>query len=717
MRHAFSTAAIVACGTTAFAADRGPIVASVADAFVAHAPGSDTWSIGSAQVELVVGFDSTRTLTLQRLFNPATGRAWEIGPAAAGGFTAGTERIALTSSGAATLVSATTRTTQFGVELTFLFEHRGQRLHIARVYACYSASPTIETWARITSTGGDGTAISDFAALQMAMQPGHLQWLGGLRGDAAGGSVEDAFVVADRDVEADDHVELGASGRSSETFVPLLWVQHDGDEFYSGLMWSGAWRADLSRAGERLQLRFDFPGVTTTVAPSRPLELPHSFFGLTRPAETDASGALHQFVRQGVRRGRPFTPLVTYNTWFVYGTTVNEEAMVAEMDRAAALGAELFVLDAGWYVGAGETSEFDFDSGLGSWTVDPDRFPSGLASLADYAHGLGMKFGLWVEPERVALSTVERPGLAREAWLATRDGSYGAQQTAQLCLAGAQARQWVLTRLTALIDEIHPDYLKWDNNFWLNCNRQGHGHGAADGNLAHVQALYGLLDDLRRRYPDLLIENVSGGGARIDFGMLAYTDTAWMDDRTAPAAHVRHNLEGLTIAFPPPYLLSFLIDGDGEPIAGAQDLALLTRSRGAGVLGLTYRADLLDDDTATLLTLQIAEYKAYRDIVAEANASLLTLQAPYDVSGWDALQEISGDDTTALIFAFEGEMCDDRLLVHPRGLISSAVYDVLSLDGGALGSARGEELMRDGIEVVHSSASRAHVLLLRARAE
>src|SRR5262249_41442108 len=144
VRHAFSTAAIVACGTTAFAADRGPIVASVADAFVAHAPGSDTWSIGSAQVELVVGFDSTRTLTLQRLFNPATGRAWEIGPAAAGGFTAGTERIALTSSAAATLVSATTRTTQFGVELTFLFEHRGQRLQIARVYACYSASPTIE---------------------------------------------------------------------------------------------------------------------------------------------------------------------------------------------------------------------------------------------------------------------------------------------------------------------------------------------------------------------------------------------------------------------------------------------------------------------------------------------------------------------------------------------------------------------------------------------
>ncbi|HMF98161.1 MAG TPA: alpha-galactosidase, partial [Vicinamibacterales bacterium] len=408
-RLALTLAVLFACGSAVFAADRGPIVAAAADAFVAHASGSDTWSIGSAQVELVVGFDTTRTLTLQRLFNPANGRIWDVAPAAAGGFTAGTERIALTSSGATTLVSATTRTTQFGVELTFLFEHRGQRLQIARVFACYSGSPTIETWARITSTGGDGTAVSEFAALQLIMQSGHLQWLGGLRGDTAGGSVDDAFVVADRDVDGDEHVELGATGRSSETFVPLLWVQNDGDEFYAGLMWSGAWHADVSRAGERLQVRFDFPGVTTMVTPARGLDLPHAFFGLTRPAETDASGALHQFIRNGIRRGRPFTPLVTYNTWFVYGTTVNEDAMVAEMDRAAALGAELFVLDAGWYVGAGETSDFDFDSGLGSWTADPDRFPSGLASLTDYAHGLGMKFGLWVEPERVALSTVERP--------------------------------------------------------------------------------------------------------------------------------------------------------------------------------------------------------------------------------------------------------------------------------------------------------------------
>ncbi len=203
-----------------------------------------------------------------------------------------------------------------------------------------------------------------------------------------------------------------------------------------------------------------------------------------------------------------------------------------------------------------------------------------------------MKFGLWVEPERVSLATVGKSGLAQEPLLATHGNDYGSALNAQICLAGAAGRKWVMDQLVALIDRVRPDYLKWDNNFWINCDRGGHGHGAADGNMAHVQALYGILDELRRRYPDLMIENVSGGGARLDFGMMAFTDTAWMDDRTAPASHVRHNLEGLTFAFPPAYLLSFLIDGDGEPIAGADDLALLVRSRAPGILGLTYRTEL-----------------------------------------------------------------------------------------------------------------------------
>jgi alpha-galactosidase len=702
---------------TADAADRPPIVAAQADAFVSHAIGSDVWSIGSANLELAVGFDVSHTLALQSLFNPVTGRAWGITPAPEFSVTAGGEHVTLTSTGAVAFLGATASSTDHGVTLSFTFEHRAQRLLFTRVYACYPGSPTIETWTSVTSTSSDGTPLTDLVAWNMTMPLGNVRWLGGLRGDFAGGdsTVEGAFVFAEHDFEPGERLDLGADGRSSEKFVPFFLVDDGRDEFFGGLMWSGAWQASLERAGDRLHVGISFPAVGTSVSLSRPFELPHTFFGVAAKATSDETGALRQFVLQGIRHGRPFQPLVTYNTWFIYGTRVNEAAMVAEIDRAASLGIELFVMDAGWYLGAGASGDFDFDSGLGSWTADPDRFPSGLASLADYAHGAGIKFGLWIEPERVSLATVGTPGLAEEPWLATRGGDYGAPLNAQICLSGAAGRQWLMDQLVALIDRVRPDYLKWDNNFWINCNRPGHGHGPDDGNMAHVQALYGMLAELRQRYPDLLIENVSGGGSRLDFGMMAFTDAAWMDDRTSPASHVRHNLEGLTFAFPPAYLLSFLIDADGEPIAGAADLPLLVRSRTAGILGLTYNTALMDDDTAAQLRQQIAEYKTYRDIITQANATLLSAQAPGDTGGWDVLQEVSDDARSALIFGFKVDAQDGRLVVRPRGLLADTIYAVGSLDAGALGDARGDALMQDGVELIHAGGSRAHILVLRAR--
>jgi len=249
---------------SASAADHGPIVAAAGDAFVAHAAGTDAWSIGSAQLELDLGFDAAHTLTLQRLFNPATGSDWSIAAAPDVGFTAGAEHLALTTTGAASLVSVTPQATAFGVTLTFTFEYRAQHLVVSRVYACYDGSPTIETWTRITTIGGGSTTVSELAALQISMKPAHLQWLNGLRGDASDRPVEDAFVVGDRDLEPGETIEFGSEGRSSESYVPLLWVRDGGAAFYSGVMWSGAWHANVSNDGDQLQIRFDFPGLATT---------------------------------------------------------------------------------------------------------------------------------------------------------------------------------------------------------------------------------------------------------------------------------------------------------------------------------------------------------------------------------------------------------------------------------------------------------------------
>jgi alpha-galactosidase len=369
------------------------------------------------------------------------------------------------------------------------------------------------------------------------------------------------------------------------------------------------------------------------------------------------------------------------------------------MPRAAAIGTELFVLDAGWYAGAGAEGIFDFHSGLGRWQPDPDRFPQGLGALSDYAHELGMRFGIWVEPERMDRDVVDEEG-ADSTWLATSGGRHVSERTGQICL-------------TAFIDAVHPDYLKWDNNAWLNCDREGHGHGATDGNYAHVNALYGLLGDLRARYPDLLIENVSGGGNRLDFGMLRYTDVGWMDDRSAPAAHVRHNIQGLSAAFPPAYLFAFVTtQDDAERLTSYQDLASIFRSRMMGALGMSFPFPGLAVEEA--IPQQIDTYKRLRAIVGDATGVLLSDQARHGGGpAWDAFQAVTFDASSVVLYAFQSIADSSTLRLTPAALEPDATYQVESIDFGDLGAATGHDLMLDGIDIAPSERSSAHILILR----
>jgi alpha-galactosidase len=442
---------------------------------------------------------------------------------------------------------------------------------------------------------------------------------------------------------------------------------------------------------------------------------PHVVFGVVPGGVAEGTAALRSYVLDGIRDGRPIAPLVTYNTWFAYGTEIDEASMRAEMERAAALGVELFVIDAGWYAGTGAAGPFDFDAGLGGWTADPARFPNGLAPLREYAHSLGLRFGLWVEPERVNLSLVGAPGI-EEAWLATEGGEYGSDHAGQICLASAAARQWLMDRLTTLIDEVQPDYLKWDNNMFVNCDREGHGHGATDGNFAHTGGLYDMLSQLRARYPDLLIENVSGGGNRLDVGMLRFTDVAWMDDRTAPSVHVRHNLQGLSAVFPPAYLLSFVTDHDTEPLHESPDLSLYFRSRMGGALGLCFRSDGFTEGENASMSHEIDIYKAARGTISVAAGSLLTKQAEPDAGpAWDVLQESTAAHDQIVLSAVQSDTGVQTINIKPTSLQPGVTYDVQSVDAGLLGTATGTALMTDGIDVVQSPNSAAHILIITAR--
>jgi alpha-galactosidase len=675
------------------------------DVFVTEDSQAQTWTIGNSELHVMFRLTAAKELVIEEISNPSTGRVLTALNEFDSAVTVNGNTL---SPGAAAwgLAGVATSEEGSGVRLTFTFRSASVPVVAIRSYVCYPGSPTIETWTRFESNGAASATLSNEVVWRLAIPATTVHYVQGLR--QTDGDVDQAFARRTATLGSADQMTLTEPNRSTESFLPMMTADAGADEFFGGLLWSGSWQIDLQGLGGGTRVTARLPRLSTTVDASHPHDTPHGFFGFTPGGQNAVSGALHEFVVQGLRGGRPFTPLVTYNTWFAYSTEIDEETLQGEIVEAAGLGVELFVVDAGWYAGAGKG--MNFDTGLGSWQVDPVKFPSGLAALRDFAHSYGMRFGLWVEPERVDAATIGKPGLVREEWLAKNNGSYGAAKTPQVCLASPDARQWVFDELTRLLDDVQPDYLKWDNNQWVNCNRTGHGHGANDGNYAHVSSLYGLLADLRARYPDLLIEDCAQGGNRLDFGMLRYTDVAWMDDRTVPAVHVRHNLEGLITFFPPSSLLSFAASGLDEVLGASADLPLSMRSRMPGVLGLTYRAADLTEEDRDGIASEIAAYKRIRDTIRDASARLLTDQAVQDGPAWDAVQEVAVTTGNAIVLAFQNDSGTPRVAFQPEGLEAGATYLVTRGDGTFVGSASGDEIMAGGVEIDSSPESAAHLL-------
>lgn len=683
------------------------------EAWVRVAPSGRGWEIGNGAVAATLSAEaSDGILRLAALENRVTGFNWLPAAASDTRVTVAGETLKLGAS-ALRFDRFETLAHRGGVRLDLHFADNARRFRVVRSYAIHEAAPVVEVWTRITSDT-QAVAVTGLNLIDVPLARGTFRWITGhLTPPEAGDNFSSGWV----DHEPGQRYDLGSAGRASEQTVPWFAIDRGTDSLFGAYLWSGAWRLDTRRVNDTLETALGSPGLTTLVERGTSLESPHAILGVVSGSLPSMAEASRQWIVSVLRQGRGFEPRATYNTWFTYGTHIDEPSMLAEIEQAAALGAEQFVLDAGWQRGV-SADPGDYTAGLGSWEVDRDRFPAGLAPLRDRAHALGMTFGLWVEPERVSIHTINRGRGAAERFLATSNGRYNPAEpqatAAQVCLADAQARQWAAARLFELLDEVRPDLLKWDNNFWLACTRTGHGHGAGDGDFRHVRGLTAILQALRERYPDMRIENCSGGGNRLSFDLLEWTDLGWMDDRSAPSTRVRHHLEGLSVAFPPAYLHSFVMDHDSERLMETADVSWMFRSRMPGALGLSWRGEGMVEAPRELAVREIAIYKLTREITRDAFAMVLTEQVPHTGGpAWDVVQHVSASSGASVVFAFEGAGAPERDRVRLRKLDPALEYDVESPDAGPLGVHAGLDLMTAGIELRASGRSRAHILVLR----
>ncbi|QFZ18858.1 alpha-galactosidase [Saccharothrix syringae] len=236
----------------------------------------------------------------------------------------------------------------------------------------------------------------------------------------------------------------------------------------------------------------------------------------------EVSARFHRHLR--ARPHHPTTPRpVVVNTWEAVYFDHDLTRLKALADAAAAVGAERFVLDDGWF-----GSRRDDRRGLGDWYVSAEVWPDGLGPLTDHVTGLGLEFGIWVEPEMVNPdSDLAR---AHPDWIMAAGDRLPrtARHQQVLDLARPEAFAHVLERLDDLLTTYPVSYLKWDHN--RDLVEAGHRPTGRAGVHGQTLAVYRLLDELRRRHPGVEIESCSSGGARVDLEVLERTDRVWVSD-------------------------------------------------------------------------------------------------------------------------------------------------------------------------------------------
>lgn len=473
--------------------------------------------------------------------------------------------------------------------------------------------------------------------------------------------------------------------------------EENGRVWFGALGWSGNWRLAVEQTPYQ-QVRvtggfnsFDFG---YRLAPSQSLETPPFYGGFSENGFGDASRTLHRFEREEILPSETRSRLrpVLYNSWEATTFGVNEAGQRALAQKAASIGVELFVIDDGWF-GARNNDR----AGLGDWFVNRQKFPNDLMPLISYVNGLGMNFGLWVEPEMVNPdSDLYR---AHPDWVLNFPGRPRSELRNQLVLnmARRDVADFIFNTLDRLASTYNIRYFKWDMN--RPFSEPGWPEVAPEDEkkvwIDYVRNYYGILDRLRAKHPKLEVESCSGGGGRIDLGVLRRVDEVWTSDNTEAFDRLAIQ-EGFSYAYAPKIMSAWVTD---VPNMNHRSTPLQYRFLVAmeGALGIGGNLNKWTDEDFSFAKRMIALDKQIRSTVQTGN--LYRLFSPRE-SDLTANEYVAADGKQAILFAFRHSQQFDRPVptICLRGLKHDAEYTLTFLDGSNE-KHTGAYLMEHGLDL------------------
>lgn len=415
----------------------------------------------------------------------------------------------------------------------------------------------------------------------------------------------------------------------------------------AALMYSGGFQAQVEKdqlEQVRLVMGIHPDTFEWTLEAGEAFYTPEVILSCSTTGFAKLSQNFHHIIRNHVCRGtyqlssRP----VLINNWEATYFDFNEEKILNIARQASKLGIDMMVLDDGWF-----GKRDDDCSGLGDWFVNEKKLNGGLKALVEKINAMGMKFGLWFEPEMVS----EDSDLYRNHpdWAIQIPGRKPMRSRYQLVLdmSNPEVVDYLYGVMSAILRENHIEYVKWDMNRSISDWYTATLSRGRQIEMPHryVLGLYELLEKLTSEFPDVLFEGCSGGGGRFDAGMMYYCPQIWCSDDTD--AHERTFIQYGTSFFYPTSTVGSHVSAVPNHQTG-RITSIETRGVVAMAGSFGYELDLnqLSEEEKTVVAKQVTHYKEYQSLIY--NGDYYRLANPFE-DGMSAWSWISEDKKTILV--------------------------------------------------------------------
>lgn len=565
-------------------------------------------------------------------------------------------------------------------------------------------------WAVIRNEGREGIRLHRAASAQLNLRA-ERYFITSFRGTWGGESL-----MSEEEVARGHELSLvsGTGTRAAQEGSPGFIISLDGparedagEVVLGALAWPGNYRIWFRHS----PYHYLFAGAGLDMAPASylldgggvfetpPLILVHSGSG-----KGEASRRIHRWARRYGLRGGGTERLVLLNSWEGVYFTFTEKVLHGMMKRAAELGMELFVLDDGWF--GNKFPRNDARAGLGDWQVNRDKLPHGLEGLVRQAEKLGMRFGIWVEPEMVnPRSELYRKHPEWVIGLPHRENSLERSQYL-LDLSNPDVRAYILEAMRELLGR-HPgiSYVKWDCNRKISDPGSSRLDASHQGNLSidYVRGYEAILDALAAEFPGVTFQACSSGGGRADYGTMRRHHEFWTSDNTDACERVFMQW-GIGHLFPAISMAAHVTASPNHQTKRVTPLKFRFDVAMSGRLGFELQPCDMTKEEVEFSKRALAEYKRIRPVVQFGD--LYRLSSPYE-SRVASLMYVHEKRAVVFAWLMDKWLADSPPPLRLKGLDPAARYLVreINLDeNGSLANVHerimgGDYLMDAGIRI------------------